>query len=205
MDDYMPNSNKFKEEQKATSIEKKKVEKVVTGVAKVKKKSEVSKLKDIFISEDASNVKSYIIMDVLVPAIKKAIADIVTNGIDMILYGETGHSKRSSSSSKISYRSYYDRRDDDRRYDRDRSLVKQGYDYDDVIIETRGEADAVISRMDEIIDMYGRVSVADLYDLVGITGNYTDNNYGWTNLASAEPIRVRDGYVIKLPKAMPIK
>ena len=59
--------------------------------------------------------------------------------------------------------------------------------------------------MDEIIDMYGRVSVADLYDLVGITGNYTDNNYGWTNLASAEPIRVRDGYVIKLPKAMPIK
>ena len=205
MDDYMPNSHKFKEEQKSTSIENKKVEKVVTGVAKVKKKSEVSKLKDIFISEDASNVKSYIIMDVLVPAIKKAIADIVTNGIDMILYGETGHSKRSSSSSKISYRSYYDRRDDDRRYDRDRSLVKQGYDYDDVIIETRGEADAVISRMDEIIDMYGRVSVADLYDLVGITGNYTDNNYGWTNLASAEPIRVRDGYVIKLPKAMPIK
>lgn len=205
MDDYMPNSNKFKEEQKATSIEKKKVEKVVTGVAKVKKKSEVSKLKDIFISEDASNVKSYIIMDVLVPAIKKAIADIVTNGIDMILYGETGHSKRSSSSSKISYRSYYDRRDDDRRYDRDSSRVKQGYEYDDVIIETRGEADAVISRMDEIIDMYGRVSVADLYDLVGITGNYTDNNYGWTNLASAEPIRVRDGYIIKLPKAMPIK
>lgn len=205
MDDYMPNSHRFKEEQKATSIEKKKVEKVVTGVAKVKKKSEVSKLKDIFISEDASNVKSYIIMDVLVPAIKKAIADIVTNGIDMILYGETGHSKRSSNSSKISYRSYYDRRDDDRRYDRDRSLVKQGYDYDDVIIETRGEADAVISRMDEIIDMYGRVSVADLYDLVGITGNYTDNNYGWTNLASAEPIRVRDGYIIKLPKAMPIK
>ena len=205
MDDYMPNSHKFKEEQKTTSIEKKKVEKVVTGVAKVKKKSEVSKLKDIFISEDASNVKSYIIMDVLVPAIKKAIADIVTNGIDMILYGETGHSKRSSNSSKISYRSYYDRRDDDRRYDRDRSLVKQGYDYDDVVIETRGEADAVISRMEEIIDMYGRVSVADLYDLVGITGNYTDNNYGWTNLASAEPIRVRDGYVIKLPKAMPIK
>lgn len=205
MDDYMPNSHKFKEEQKTTSIEKKKVEKVVTGVAKVKKKSEVSKLKDIFISEDASNVKSYIIMDVLVPAIKKAIADIVTNGIDMILYGETGHSKRSSSSSKISYRSYYDRRDDDRRYDRDSSRVKQGYEYDDVIIETRGEADAVISRMDEIIDMYGRVSVADLYDLVGITGNYTDNNYGWTNLASAEPIRVRDGYVIKLPKAMPIK
>jgi len=205
MDEYMPNSHKFKEEQKVASTEKKKVEKVVTGVAKVKKKSEVSKLKDIFISEDASNVKSYIVMDVLVPAIKKAVADIVTNGIDMILYGETGHSKRGSSSSKISYRSYYDRKDDDRRYDRDRGRVKQGYDYDDVIIETRGEAEAVISRMDEIVDMYGRVSVADLYDLVGITGNYTDNNYGWTNLASAEPIRVRDGYVIKLPKAMPIK
>lgn len=58
------------------------------------KKSEMQKFADVFISEDVNNVKSYIVMDVLVPAIKKAISDIVTNGIDMILYGETGKSKR---------------------------------------------------------------------------------------------------------------
>ena len=52
--------------------------------------------------------------------------------------------------------------------------------------------------------MYGTVSVADLYDLVGISGNYTDNKYGWTNIRNAEPIRVRDGYMLKLPKALPL-
>jgi hypothetical protein len=48
------------------------------------------------------------------------------------------------------------------------------------------------------------VSVADLYDLVGVTGNYTDNKYGWTDIRSASVIRVRDGYMLKLPKALPL-
>lgn len=54
--------------------------------------------------------------------------------------------------------------------------------------------------MDELIEIYGMVSVADLYDLVGITGNYTDNKYGWTNIRNAEPVHVRDGYMLRLPK-----
>ena len=49
------------------------------------------------------------------------------------------------------------------------------------------------------------VSVMDLYDLVGITGQYTDNKYGWTNLRNAEPVRTRDGYMLKLPRAIPLK
>ena len=58
--------------------------------------------------------------------------------------------------------------------------------------------------MDELIDTYGIVSVPDIYDLVGISGNYTDNKYGWTNLRNAEPVRVGDGYMLKLPKPGPI-
>lgn len=57
--------------------------------------------------------------------------------------------------------------------------------------------------MQDLIDTYGMVSVADLYDLVGINGSYTDNKYGWTHLRSADVQRVRDGYLLKLPKALP--
>ena len=204
MDDFVPNSNKFKEEQKnklAERKERKPISKVTKGKVKVKKKSELHKLADTFISEDAAKVKSYVIGDVLIPAIKKAISDIVTNGIDMILYGETGHSKRSSSS-RISYSKYYDDRRDDRRSST--SSLRSRYDYDDVIFETRDEAKEVLERMDELIDLYGVASIADFYDLAGITGNYTDNKYGWTNLASADVIRVRDGYTIKLPRVRPL-
>ena len=197
-----PNSHKYKAEQRAEQAEKKRVEKVVKGPVKVKKKSEIHKFADVFISEDAANVKSYILMDVLVPAIKKAVSDIVTNGIDMILYGETGRTKRSSNASKVSYRSYYDHREDDRPYNSYRS--KPGYSYDRITLDSRGEAEDVLTRMDELIDTYGVASVADLYDLVGITGDYTDNKYGWTNIRSATVVRVHDGYLLKLPKALPI-
>lgn len=202
MEDYKPNSHKFREEQHAAEASEKKVEKVVSGSVKARKKSEIQKFADVFIQEDAQKVKSYILMDVLVPAVKKAISDIVTNGIDMILYGETGHTKKNSASSKVSYRSYYDKRDDRRSYSSNRTQT--GYEYDDIVLDNRGEAEEVLSRMDELVATYGLVSVADFYDLVGITGNYTDNKYGWTDIRSASIVRVRDGYMIKLPRALPL-
>ncbi len=194
MEEYKSNSHKSREE--------KKVEKIVSGAVKSKKKSELQKIADIFISEDISNVKSYIFMDVMIPAVKKAISDIVTNGIDMMLYGDSGRSKKGSAASKISYRSYYDRAND--RRERGSSGVRRGYDYDDVVLDNRGEAEEVLSRMDELIAAYGLVSVADLYDLVGITGDYTDNKYGWTDIRNASVVRVKNGYMIKMPKALPL-
>ena len=201
MKEYKPNSHKYKEDQNRSAPEKK-VEKVIAGTVKSKKKSEIRKFTDVFISEDINNVKSYILLDVLIPAIKKAISDIVTNGIDMILYGETGKTKSNSIASKISYRSYYDGRNGRRDYSAIRTKIS--YNYDDIIFDNRGEAEDVLSRMDELISTYGLVSVADLYDLVGVTGNYTDNKYGWTNIRNASVIRVRDGYMLKLPKALPL-
>lgn len=199
--EYKPNSHKYKAEQ--ASQEEKKIEKVVKGTARVKKKTEMRKFADIFISEDIKNVKSYVFMDVLVPAIKKAISDIVTDGIDMILYGGSSKRSKGSGASKISYRDYYSRKDDRRSYGEPRTAT--GYNYDDIILDSRGEAEDVLSRMDELIETYGQVSVGDLYDLVGISGNYTDNKYGWTNIRNAEPVRVRDGYMLRLPKVTPLK
>ena len=201
INEYKSNSNKSKENKE--KLEDHKVEKVVTGKVITKKKSAFSKLSDEFISEDAKNVKSYVFGEVLIPAIKKAISDIVTDGIDMILYGGTRGSRRSSAD-KISYRSYYDRDPARSRRDIDTRPVYSSYSYDDIILNSRGEAEDVLSRMDELIDAYGLVRVADLYDLVGITGNYTDNKYGWTNIRNAQIIRVRDGYMIKMPRAIPI-
>lgn len=202
-EEYKPNSHKFREGEMATADDKK-IEKVVKGKVRTKPKSGISKISEVFIAEDAKNVKSYILMDVLVPAVKKAISDIVRDGIDMLLYGESPRKKVGSASQYVSYRDY-SRRDDDRFRDPRDSRVRSGYNHDDIILETRGEAEEVLTRMDELIDTYGVVSVADLYDLIGKTCEYTDNKYGWTNIRNAEPIRVRDGYMLKLPKALPIK
>lgn len=195
MEDYKPNSKLYKEKMKKEASDKK-VEKVVKGKVKVKKKS---KFADLFISEDANNVKDYIFLDVLVPAIKKAISDIVTDGIDMILYGGSGNGRKRSSSGSISYTSYSRFSDRDRRDDRRSSI---GYRFNDITFDNRREAQEVLERLDELIDNYGIASVADFYDLVGVSGDYTDNRYGWTSLRNAGIISVRDGWMIKLPKAL---
>lgn len=209
MEEYKSNSYRSKELQKKETNENikpqdRKVEKVVTGVVKTKKKSKISQAMDNFISEDAKNVKSYVLGEVLIPAIKKAISDIVTDGIDIILYGETRGKNRRSTADRVSYRSYYDDRGGRNRMNERQAIMAGSYSYDDIILSTRGEAEDVLSRMDELIETYGLVRVADLYDLVGITGNYTDNKYGWMNIRNAEIIRVRDGYMIKMPRAVPI-
>ena len=200
MEEYRSNSNRSKAEQKERE---KRVDKpVVTGKVVTKKPSALRKITGEFISEDAKNVKSYVFGEVLIPAIKKAISDIVTDGIDIILYGESRKGSKRYSADRVSYRNYYDR---DSRSARDtRSSIGSGYSYDDIVLSTRGEAEDVLARMDELIDAYQLVRVADLYDLVGITGNYTDNKYGWTNIRNAEIMRVRDGYMIKMPRAVPI-
>ena len=192
MRDYQPTSNKYKEQHKEKTVKK-----VVNGKVKTKK-NEGRKLMNMFISEDAQNVKSYIVLDVLVPAIKKAILDIVTDGADMILYGGS-HKNKHKSGGNISYRSYYDDKKDDKDY-----RSKGRFDYDDLVFDSRSECEAVREQMVEIIDQYGFVTVADMYDMADLPAPYTSSKYGWTNIRTAETIRGRDGYVLKLPKAMPI-
>lgn len=201
MPEYKPNSLKYREGQQQAATEERKVEKVVTGAVKTKKKGEVRKLAEVFVPGDVKNVKSYVVMDVLVPAIKKAISDIVTNGIDMILYGETGRSKKRSSSDYVSYSRYSDKRDD--RHS-SREAARPRFDFDDIIYESRGEAEAVLEQMLDVIDRYKFITVGDMYDMAGLPQPYTSNKYGWTSLRTAETVRTRDGYTIKLPKAMPI-
>ena len=56
MEEFKSNSHKSKEGQSTESIPEKKVEKVVSGVVRSKKKGEIQKFADVFISEDAQNV-----------------------------------------------------------------------------------------------------------------------------------------------------
>lgn len=210
MAEYPSNSFKSKEEQASkrtseTTLPAKEIKKVVTGKVKIRE-NKGRKFADIFISEDAANVKSYIFMDVLVPAIKKAVSDIVTDGIDMILYGSKGggRSSRTSSGNRIQYSNYYDdRRERDRYRENERSAGNR-FVLEDIVYDSRVEAEGVLSQMIDILKRYGVVTVADMYEMSNERIPYTGNDYGWMNLDHANVKRVRDGWIIDLPKASPI-
>lgn len=203
--EYKPNSHKAKAEEKA--LVEKKIEKVITGTAKVRKKTGARKAADLFISEDAANVKSYVLMDVIIPAIKDVLSNVVKDSVDMILFGGTsrrGSDRRKGNSEYISYNRFYDKRND-RRYE-SRSTVTSRYNFDDITLESKAEAEEVLERMDELLDTYGMVTVTDLCDLVGISCDYTDSNYGWTNLRNARVVRLRGNeYMLDLPRVTSLK
>ena len=200
MPDYPDNSHSAREQRQDSGQPERKLEKVVNGETKTRKKSEVKKFANIFVPEDAENIKSFIVTDVIIPGIKNAIADVVS----IALFGEVGRLGRGGGKgSKISYQKYYrDDRDDRRDYGRPRA---SGFDYDDILFETRGDADMVLDQMESAIANYGIVSVADLYDLAGITcRSYTANKYGWTDIRTAKVVRTRDGYILQLPRTVQI-
>lgn len=200
MDNYKPNSHKSREEQKEPVAETRRVEKVVNGGVRTKKKNEISKFADVFLPEDMDSVKSHIVSGIIIPAVKKAILNVVETVLDM---DSNSYKSSKRSTSRVSYRDYYDDKDRDRR-PRSESRVSSRFDYDEIVIESRGDAEAVLDQLDDLIERYGYARVLDLYDAVELTPPYTSNKYGWTDLRGAKVVPVRDGFVFKLPRALPL-
>lgn len=204
MEDYKPNSHTYKEQHGSNE---KRVTKVVKNTVQVKKKSDVRKLADAFISDEAANVKSYVLLDVIIPTIKETIVDIIKDSVEMIFLGGTGRSnkKRSggSSASYVSYRNFSDRDRRDNR--RDEPGPRSRFDLDSITFASRADAEEVLEQMRDVIDTYKTVRVGDLYDLIDQTAPYTAHDYGWTSLRNAYVERVRGGgYMLKLPRPLPI-
>ncbi len=196
---YEPNSNKY-------HLEQKKVTKVVEGKVIAKEKGLFGKLGEIFLSEDAGKVKNYLVTDVIIPAIKDTIVDIVKNGIDMIFYGETraSNTRKTGGQTYVSYSNYYQPTSRNRSESRSDSNRSRGSNRD-FIFDSRGEAEKVLDTLTEIISEYKVASVADLCSMVGITGDWIDNKWGWYDLKDASVRRVHGGYKLDLPKTVYIE
>lgn len=204
MEDYKSNSHRSKEQPKIP--EQQRAKKVVSGAVKTKKKNEIRKFTDIFVAGDLASVGDYIMYDIVVPNVKRLIEDISVSGIRMFLHGKDGakYSDRGSGMPKISYRSYYEDKQSSRSSNNDDYRTRGRFDYDDLVFDSRGDAEVVLTQMDEMLDRFKVVTVLDMYDAAGVTAPYTADKYGWTDLHEAKIVPVRNGYVIKLPRAFPV-
>lgn len=197
--DYKPNSFKYKEEQKTAVEETKPVEvqKVVQGPVTIKKKTGARKLLNMLIAEDLPSIKDHVFKDVLIPSIKKAIDDIV----HMLLYGESARSRDKYPGTKVTFKDYSSYSKSSGSSSSSSSSERTGFDYEDYVFDMRGDAEQVLFQMEDILDKYRIVRVSQLYELMGKkNNNYCVYNYGWTNLDNAKVVRVREGYVLQLPK-----
>lgn len=210
MVDYPSNS---RHPQRDEPDKDKKIEPVVSGEVLRRKKPLGKRFAETFVGGDARSVGSYVFLDVLIPAAKDAIADAFTTGIERMLFGETrsstrrGHARSSGPSGYVSYNRFSSspgspsRREEPRGPSR---RARASHDFDEIILATRVEAEEVIDRLFDLVSRYETATVADLYELVGVTANYTDDKWGWADIRGAGVTRVRNGYLLDLPKPEPL-
>lgn len=204
------NSNVSKEH---PTDDRPKQSKVITGQVKVKKPGLGRKFADAFFGEDVQDVKSYILRDVLVPTIKATISDVIGGGVEMLLFGRVSNGRHNlGGTNNVTLRNYtpygtaYTNVNNQTGYPRTQRLQADRYSVQDLIFSNRGEAETVLDTMISYLRQYdGMVSVADLYDMVGIIGAYTDHSWGWTDLTTASVRRVPDGYLLVLPRPVSLK
>ena len=91
MEQFESNSIKRREDiANKDAVEKKKLEKVTKHQITVKKKSLSQRASEALLSDEAPSIGSYILGDVLIPAIKDTLADMATSASNMAFYWDTG-------------------------------------------------------------------------------------------------------------------
>lgn len=198
MDDYRSNSNRTREQ--SSEQPQRRAEKVTTGAVSQRKNKGADKILGGLIANNVGDIGEYILYEVLIPTVKRTFYDIICNSTGMLL-GERNPSRGNGQASKVSYRSYYDKQENQRNPSSASGRNKSNYSYNDLVFHNRGDAEVVLERMFELLEHFDAVSIADLFDLAGESCNYTDNKYGWTDLKDARVQPVRDGYIIQLPRA----
>ena len=197
------NNHKYNKE-----MPERRLSKVVQGNVTTRKKSLGKKFGETFLAEDMKSVGDYLLFDVLVPAVKDTIVNIVTNGINAFVYGDTRPAQKSRFSAPYgsgrsigytSYSSYSRPRQPEGSF---RSGRDSGYlqDSKEPILDSRMDAVSVLDELNDCICEYDQATVGDLYDLMGFDSEHTDYKWGWTDLSTATVRKVRQGWLIDLPK-----
>lgn len=190
-------------ESKPTS-EDKDIKRVVDGKVVIRKKSGANKLAASF-----GQVLEYVTQDVLIPAAKDMFSDAVSQGVDqMLFHGDKSRrapSRRTQTGNNgyVSYNRYSTPDSKPRTKEEPaRNISRSGrakHDFREIILASRIEAEEVIDRLFDLVDRYESATVSDLYELLGIPGKYTDDNWGWTDIRGAQVRRIRNGYMLDIP------
>jgi hypothetical protein len=152
------------------------------------------------LAADVRDISSYLYEDVILPAVKSAITEFVTNGIDMIIWGTGGSPNRRARGGRTNYnRAYSPRERTNTRTPRYRS-TRDSMEIDEISFVHRQEAERTLAHLLELIAKYGWATVGDLYQVVGWTSNHNHERYGWSGLRDVRIIHTSDGYLIDLPE-----
>lgn len=196
--------NSHAEVAKNETQQREKKNKVIAGSVKVKQPSLGKKFAKAFFGAEVTDVKGYL-RDTLIQATKCMFLD----GLSMLFFntptGRMGSLMGRGANVQPAFNySYVSNRGQALTRQPQQVNTDQRPAYDQFIFNTKDEAETVLTSMIECINTYGKVSVNDLYDMVGMTAPWSDVYWGWTNLSTATTSRTYQGYTLILPQPIRI-
>ena len=196
--------------------EAREVKKVATrGKAEFAKPNLLKRLKNTFFPEDWNEVKNDVLEDVVVPLVRDGMLNTLVSAVTMIFGGNPryyGGYRSYNNISKASWRQpdRYDNTPYDRygyrRDDRGSADYRSTRSYRDVELTNYQDMLDVISELYSTLEEYNMVRVSDYFSAAGLSGEFTDNQWGWYDLPPRiTPIRTLGGkWTIDLPRPVPL-
>jgi hypothetical protein len=193
--------------------EREKLESVVNGTVKQRKKTLGARFRQHFATE-GEGFLDHLVEKVVIPkslelvnTIIRQTADAFAQGVEEALFGKsttrptapprpgygnvhrpTPYHQMSSSARPVTASNF-------------QPVIRRSNIVKDVVVEIRDDAELVLDTLRGIIERHGNCTLADFYDLVDITPTSTDNEWGWTDLRSARSKEISSGgYLIVLPR-----
>lgn len=210
MDEFPANSNnsKINEPVRGDREERRRNLKVVKSPGIRRKKPVGARFLSLFLSgEDIKTAAVRVTLESLLPKAKDVILDAAKDFLDRIFNGD---SRSSSTTGRVSYNNMGSssgrRMDDDRGGPsrRDRAL----HNFDDIIFNSREDANEVIEHLYNVLDEYDHVTVGDFYTIAGVSSEPQDESWGWKDrdFRNVEAVPTRNGrYRISFPRPIPIR
>jgi hypothetical protein len=207
-------ANEFPPNGNAGPVRRRPTDKDLVPVAKARRPK--GSTKSFFGGNTVNQIKSYLISDVLIPAVKDFVEDSILAILDNVLHPDTSnvnYSKRSGLPRNNNERIRYDqvsKRSNLRSVGVSDSR-KSPEDYNNLVYASRGEAEVTLRRLYDIVSEFGVASVYDYYKLNSVTGEWSTDKYGWDIDSFPDPrsfgkVRhVPGGYSIILPRVSVIE
>jgi len=196
--DFEPNSNKYKKEKVVTPPPTNDY----TKKSEVVKKSGGQKILSAIFAGTATDIKSKIIYEVIVPQTKKLLLTMIDTAANTLFYGSGTSASHSSSTSKTKYTNYATISSSTRSAYENRAKT---YEYNDIRFQTREDAEAALYDLKTKLSANGIVTVADWFQICNKPFDYTANSYGWHNLSNTKVIEAYGGWIVYFPEALAIE
>lgn len=198
MEQFPPNSVKSK----APEPEEKKIERITKSEPTRRKKGLAKQFQNTFFGGDLKSASQYVLFGVLIPAAKDALVEAGSAGFEKLIFGDSKRRGSRGMGSALGHVAY-NRMSQPVKAMQYQDLSRRArvmHDFDEIVLDSRQEAEDVLDRLYDLLSRYEEVTVADLYELTGIKSTHVDKQWGWSNLKGSSVSRVRGGYLLDLPE-----